>query len=139
MTRNHCILFVEDEPLILMDLDHTAQERGCDTLTASTAATALRLIDFCKWRISVAVIDLDLGRAGDSITVARELKDGGIPFIWHSGSFGSSTNFQGANQYAGPDELTAPLISKPASAALVVDAALNHGAKRSKVQQGALA
>ena len=118
MTRDYCILLLEDEPLILMDLEYAAQQRGCDTLTASKPAVAKRLIDFCDGRIDVAVLDVDLGKDGDCFEVISELKRSGIPFVLHSGSSSGNENAIG--------EIDAPLIAKPASFASVIDAALKR-------------
>ncbi|MEP2735760.1 MAG: response regulator [Erythrobacter sp.] len=116
MTRDFCILLVEDEPLILMDLEYAAQQRGCDTLIASKPAIASKLIEFCKDRIDAAVLDIDLGKGGNCFEVIAELKRHGIPFVLHSGS-------TAGNEHA-IAEVGAPIFAKPAPIASVIDAAL---------------
>lgn len=125
MTRDYCILLVEDEPVILMDLEYAAQQRGCDTLIASKPAVAKRLIEFCKGRIDAAVLDVDLGKDGDCLEVVSQLQRSGIPFVLHSGSSSGNEVVLG--------EIDAPLIVKPAAIASVIDTALNHCRSRNNL------
>lgn len=110
------ILIVEDEPLILMDLEFAAEDRGCGVFSATTCTQALAIIEDASKAIDVAVLDVSLGQGETCFSIAHALRARDISFILHSGDL---------NRY---DEhihsLNAPLIAKPAAAAQVISAAI---------------
>ncbi|RJY08316.1 response regulator [Aurantiacibacter aquimixticola] len=84
MSCDKTILLVEDEPLIMMDLEFAAQDRGCGVLCAIDVATALRHLDG-DTPVDVAVLDVTLKNEETCLPVAEELDRRGIPYILHSG------------------------------------------------------
>lgn len=115
MSKSYTILLLEDEPLILMDLEFAAQDRGCEALSATNCEEAIDLLD-SQGSIDVAVLDVSLGKGCNCVPVADELKRRQIPFILHSGDL--DRNEERVH------ELAAPLIAKPASAEKVIAAAI---------------
>jgi hypothetical protein len=77
-----CILLVEDEPLISLDITTRLQEAGAKVLCASYLEKALGLAE-CP-DIAAGVLDFDLGKA-DSTLVCWKLVSRQIPFLFHSG------------------------------------------------------
>lgn len=111
-----CILLLEDEPLILMDLELAAEDRGCTPLLASRLEEAQDLLEKNRGDIAVAVLDFTLPEGKNCIPVARELEKRGVPYVLHSGDLDRvEENIR---------ELDAPLIAKPASGRDVIDRAL---------------
>ncbi|WP_410218889.1 response regulator [Paracoccus sp. (in: a-proteobacteria)] len=74
-----CILIVEDEPIIAMDLQFIFEDRGYAVLgPAGSVDMALRLLDQAS--PDVAVLDANL--CGHSVApVAERLRSLGIPFV----------------------------------------------------------
>ncbi len=110
------ILLLEDEVMILMDLDMTAEDLGCAVHTATSAQKALNILDQHGTNIDVAVLDVSLGQDQTCFPVARQLDDLGIPYILHSGDLDRH------NERI--RQLDAELIAKPAPADHVIAAAL---------------
>ena len=117
MAENYSILLLEDEPLILMDLEMAAEDRGCAVLSAASCKGALEIIESGAV-ISVAILDVSLGQGETCFPVASELARRHIPFILHSGDLDRHDEMI--------REIGAELIAKPAPADKVVAAAFVH-------------
>jgi DNA-binding response OmpR family regulator len=80
--ENVCVLLVEDDPLIALDLRLTLEAVGAIVVgPAHDVASALALINTAS--IDVAVLDhLILG--GDSLPIATELSRRGLRFVFHT-------------------------------------------------------
>ena len=112
-----CILLVDDEPLILMDLEFAAEDVGCDFRSARGVDEAL---DQCaRHKISVAVLDVNLGAGTNCVPIAQALDAKGIPYVLHSGDLDRQNEVVRS--------LEAELIPKPASADRVIERALALG------------
>src|SRR4051794_39554580 len=81
--RGRCVLVVEDEMLVAMELECVLRERGCAVVgPAATVTRALALID--EGRPDAAVLDLNLsGRS--ALPVAAALNGRDVPFLVVSG------------------------------------------------------
>jgi DNA-binding response OmpR family regulator len=84
-----CVLVVEDEMLIAMELESLLERRGCAVLgPAKTVGRALALPD--RERPDAALLDLDLN--GHPVTaVAAALTAQDVPFVlvtWYGEGFG---------------------------------------------------
>jgi DNA-binding response OmpR family regulator len=77
------VLVVEDDFLILTELEQVLSEAGAEV--AGLCRTVEEALDLAKGdNLSAAILDIMLGR--ESVApVARELDDGGIPFVFYSG------------------------------------------------------
>ncbi|KKB80093.1 hypothetical protein VW35_06545 [Devosia soli] len=62
------ILVVEDNPLLLLDLCDQLEELGYTTVSATSAATGMRLIDTS---VSALITDIELGNGPDGLALAR--------------------------------------------------------------------
>lgn len=116
MAKTLTILLVDDEPLILMDLEMAAEDRGFDYLSAPSVERALALIEAGDPAIDLAVLDFTLLHGTDCLPIARRLEAHGIPYIIHSGDLDRSEK--------GLGELDAVLVQKPAPSDKVIAAAL---------------
>lgn len=116
MSKTYTILLLEDEPLILMDLELAALDRGCVVHTATNCTAAHEVLKQHADSIDVAVLDVSLSADCDCFPVARELDERKIPYILHSGDLDRL------------DErirlLDAELIAKPAPTDKVIAAAI---------------
>lgn len=110
-----CLLLVEDEPLILMDLEDAAHNCGCNVVCAISVERALDLLG-SEPSIRGAVLDVNLGGGNTCLPIARELERRGIPYILHSGDLNRQNELV--------SELGAVLIPKPADAERVIRVAL---------------
>ena len=115
----HTILLVEDEPLILMDLQFAAEDKGFEVLLAGTIEEALAAIAEHGEAITVAVLDVSLGAGTTCFPVAKKLAGLAIPFILHSGDLDRHDE--------NVRNLDAQLIAKPAPADMVIASALAAG------------
>ena len=77
-----CILVVEDEPLISLDIAARLQGAGARVISASHLEKALGLAE-CP-DLAAGVLDFDLGKT-DSTAVCWQLVDRRVPFVFHSG------------------------------------------------------
>jgi DNA-binding NtrC family response regulator len=78
-----CVLVVEDEFVIALDLQASLEEAGATVIgPALTITAALALA--AQADISVATLDLSIGRA-TVLPVARMLAERGIPFVFYTG------------------------------------------------------
>ncbi|MGB3470482.1 MAG: response regulator [Erythrobacter sp.] len=116
---SNCVLLLEDEPLILLDLEYAVEDRGYCVLPTQSCTEALAAIEGNAQRLVVAVLDVSLGGEGNTcFPVAQELDRRGIPYILHSGDLDRH------------DEkirrLDAELVAKPAPAEKVITAAIAY-------------
>ena len=83
-----CVLILDDEPLIVMDLESMLNDAGYATCTATTVEKAMSLVS--EHTISAAILDIDLGHGSTSFAVADCLHDQQIPFLFHSADLKSN-------------------------------------------------
>jgi len=118
MAKTYTLLLLEDEPLILMDLELAAADRGCTTHSATNCGAAEAILEQHGDSIDVAILDVSLSAGCDCFPIARELQQRNIPYILHSGDLDRM------------DErirlLNAELIAKPAPTEKVIAAAIVH-------------
>jgi DNA-binding response OmpR family regulator len=101
-----CVLVVEDEPLIALGLKEAFEAEGASVHLASNWNGALRFVRDAT--LSAAV--LDFGSEGDSgSTLRRTLRAYGVPFLYYTGVDDLDERSLGA-----------PIISKPASAEVLI-------------------
>lgn len=110
------ILLLEDEPLILMDLEFAAEDRGYTVHSTTTCKAALDLLEEHGDEIDVAVLDVSLGQGRTCIPVAQALDRRGIPYVLHSGDLDRHDEKI--------RDLRAQLIAKPAAAEHVIASAV---------------
>ena len=98
-----CVLIVEDEPIVALDLASTLEDAGADVVgPAFSLEQAERLSD--NPNIAVAVLDIRLGNR--TVTpIASKLYNRGVAIIFHTGH--GAANF--TNQW--PDSI---ILRKPA-------------------------
>ena len=78
-----CVLVVEDEFLLAMELEALLEQRGCRVLgPVATIDRALALLD--HHRPAVAVLDVNL-KGKRATVVAAALQDRGVPFVLVTG------------------------------------------------------
>lgn len=118
MAKQLTILLVDDEPLILMDLEMAAEDRGLSYVSAPSVERALALIETADPAIDLAVLDFTLLHGTDCLPIARKLEERGVPFIIHSGDLNRSEK--------GLEGMYAVLISKPAPSNKVIAAAVEE-------------
>ena len=85
MTDAAELLLVEDEPLILMDLEFAAEDRGHRFHSAHSVAGAMSILGNPDNSVDVAVLDVSLVDGETCLPIAQELQRRSIPFILHSG------------------------------------------------------
>jgi DNA-binding response OmpR family regulator len=76
-----CVLIVEDEPIIALDLHAALSAAGAGIIAATNASEALQLI--LRNDISAAVIDIRLGDR-DCSAVCQALFHHRVPFLFHT-------------------------------------------------------
>jgi len=76
LTEPISILLVDDEPLILMDLEFAAEDRGFKPCCASCVSEAMALIED---GVDVAVLDFNLVGGENCLPIARELRNARSP------------------------------------------------------------
>ncbi|MEL7447039.1 MAG: response regulator [Pseudomonadota bacterium] len=116
--KAYTILMLEDEPLILLDLELAAEDRGCIALTASCCEEAQRLIAQHGRDIDVAILDVSLGEGKTCFPITHQLDQQKIPYILHSGDLDRHDEHI--------REIAAELVAKPAAAEKVIAAAVIH-------------
>ena len=99
--KGRCILIVEDEPLIAMDIAHVFERAGARVTTAGTLRQALPMVEADG--LSAAIVDHALSD-GDSSGLYERLEERDIPFVMYSG-YGERKRSRHAS----------PHVSKPAS------------------------
>ncbi|MEM6475457.1 MAG: response regulator [Pseudomonadota bacterium] len=115
MAQSTAILLLEDEPLILMDLEFAAMDRGCSVHTANSCKRAIELL--ANGHFDVAILDVSLGGKSTCFPVAKRLEELGTPYLLHTGDLNRHDEHV--------RELKAKLIAKPSPANTVVAAALD--------------
>jgi CheY-like chemotaxis protein len=78
-----CILIVEDEPLIALEVHSAFNAAGASIMSAADSREALRMISLPD--LSAAVVDINLGRGDDCSAVCKRLSDRRIPFVFYTG------------------------------------------------------
>ena len=116
MTVGWTILLLDDEPLILMDLEFAAEDRGCRFRSVQTCGAAFDVLGKHGAEIDVAVLDVSLGDGANCLPVAIELDRRGIPYLFHTGDLDRHDERV--------RDLDAVLIAKPASANSVINSAI---------------
>ena len=110
-----CLLILEDEPMILMDLEFAAEDCGCQVLCATGVSHAMELLQSHQ-TICGAVLDVNLGGGETCLPIARELDRRRIPYILHSGDLNRQNELV--------RDLGAVLVPKPADAQRVIRVAI---------------
>ena len=96
------VLIVEDDSIIAMTAEDMLEEIGCQT-AAIAATVAEALVRIGDTEFDIALLDLNL-MDGDSLPVARRLRESGMPFVFATGYDGLP---------AGCGFTDAPVIAKP--------------------------
>ena len=98
-------LVLDDEFLIALDIQQALEQAGAaEVVCAANVESALMSVR--RGRFDLAVLDLRLGRTGgNSLPVARALRDSGTPFIFLTGMSGDAEHTR-----AYPE---APVVEKP--------------------------
>ena len=112
---DRCLLILEDEPMILMDLEFAAEDCGCEVLCATGVGHAMELLASHP-AICGAILDVNLGEGQTCLPIARELDRRRIPYILHSGDLNRQNELV--------QELGAVLIPKPADPERVIRVAI---------------
>jgi DNA-binding response OmpR family regulator len=110
-----CLLILEDEPMILMDLEFAAEDCGCEVLCATGVGHAMELLETHP-SICGAILDVNLGEGQTCLPIARELDRKKIPYILHSGDLNRQNELV--------RQLDAVLIPKPADPQRVIRVAI---------------
>jgi DNA-binding NtrC family response regulator len=77
-----CVLIVEDEPLVALDIIQAFEAAGAQVKAARTLAEAKCFVE--RDGLSAAVLDFGLGD-GDADWLCGRLTQRNIPFVLHSG------------------------------------------------------
>ncbi len=109
-----CVMILEDEPFIAMDLQFAFQDAGASASVAATCADAFELLE--QQQIDAAVLDVNLGKGATCEPVALALRKAGIPFVLHTGDL----DRQGEHLRS----LNAPVLAKPTVAREVAERVL---------------
>ncbi|MGR3756623.1 MAG: response regulator [Tranquillimonas sp.] len=107
-----CVLIVEDEVLIAMDLADAFEAAGASVHHARNLSQGMALAE--TKAIDAAVLDVNLGRGETCAPIAAHLSDRGIPFAVHSG------DYEGTGEL--DSSIDVPLVRKPADTHAVVQA-----------------
>ena len=110
-----CLLILEDEPMILMDLEFAAEDCGCEVLCATDVRHAMKLLATHR-NIRGAILDVNLGGGETCLPIARELDRLKIPYILHSGDLNRQNELV--------RQLGAVLVPKPADPQRVIRVAI---------------
>lgn len=110
-----CVLVLEDEPFIAMDLGFAFEDVSVRALIAATCAEARQYL--ADEQIDAALLDVNLGAGATCEPIAAELEERGLPFILHTGDLDRVGEFL--------RRIDAPVISKPACANDVAAQLLN--------------
>ncbi len=106
------VLIVEDEALVALDLVAVLEDRGFTVVgPAATVEQAMELLD--RHQVSLAILDVNLGRDETSEPVAKRLKREGTRFFVTSGY---------SEQQRAPVFNDVPSFDKPVNISLIVSA-----------------
>lgn len=104
-----CILVLEDEPFIALDLQLALEDEGAEAHIATCCEDALELIE--RLSLDGAILDVNLGGGQTCEAAAAHLREQDVPFVLHTGDL----DRQGEMLRS----LNAKIISKPTPAAHV--------------------
>jgi DNA-binding response OmpR family regulator len=122
--RGECVLIVEDDALLLMELESILQEAGAKIITCCrNIKEALMAAE--QGRFAAAILDVRIGK-GTIAPVARRLAKRGTPFLFYTGQV---ENDPALAEWAGY-----VVLSKPARPAAIV-AAIAHLLEYSRAEQ----
>lgn len=80
--KGQCVLLVEDEAIVAINIEYVLRDLGYDVLVASHLAEALDLLG--RRHFDMAVLDVNLN--GTPIyPVADRLREQGVPFLFATG------------------------------------------------------
>ena len=105
-----CILILEDEPLIAMDLQLAFEDAGAEAVVTVSCDEAFEAMDGAEF--DGAVLDVNLGKGEPCEPVAVELRARGVPFLLHTGDLDRAGEAL--------RDLDAPILAKPSGADDVV-------------------
>lgn len=105
--RGKCILVIEDEAMVALDLMDCLQEHGAQVLLADTLETAIELAE--RSELAAAVVDFELHGANGT-AICNRLSERGVPFAFYTGR-------PSAELRRWPK---APALAKPCSCAEIV-------------------
>lgn len=83
LLAGRCILTVEDEMLVLMDIETALEDLGCSTI-CSAASVVEALAFIAEQCFDAAILDVNLG-GEKSYPVADALARLGVPFVFSTG------------------------------------------------------
>ncbi|MCW1384395.1 response regulator [Novosphingobium sp. KCTC 2891] len=109
-----CVLVLDDEPLILLDLEFAVEDAGCVPLTALELGEALEIVE--RGHLAAAILDVSLGQGQTCEPVARALAAMGVPYVLHTGDLDRMDE--------AVRRLGGVLVPKPTPASVVVARAL---------------
>ena len=107
-----CILVLEDEPLITLDVVDALRRTGASIVSARSSHDALHQMN--KHKVTAAVLDVHLGTNDDCGDVCEELTRQGVPFLFYT-AYGNVRvleewdNIPVVSKPAYPSEITATL------------------------------
>lgn len=78
-----CILVLEDEPFIALDLQLALEDEGAKAHIATTCEDAMSLLG--KIRFDGAILDVNLGGGQTCEAAAARLRKDEVPFVLHTG------------------------------------------------------
>lgn len=106
-------LVVDDELLIALDIQHELEAHGAaQVVCAGGLADAYAAVD--TTRFDLAILDVRLGRAGESgMAIAEVLAKAGTPFIFLTGGRADAADIAA---------FAVPVVEKPFLPALLLDA-----------------
>ena len=111
-----CILILEDEPLIAMDLQLAFEDAGAEAVVTVSCDEAFEAMDGAEF--DGAVLDVNLGGGETCEQIALVLKERAIPFILNTGDLDRSGELLRA--------IDAPVVAKPTPADRVVERLMEH-------------
>lgn len=114
----NCILIVEDEPFIALDLRFACEDAGLAAITAGSSAAALEALA-ANDTIDGAVLDVNLGNGETCEAIAQALRQKGVPFVLNTGDLNRAGEYLRG--------IDAPILSKPTASSEVVERLLRHG------------
>lgn len=113
----NCILIVEDEPFIALDLQYACEDAGLSAIMAGSSGAALEALA-ANDTIDGAVLDVNLGNGETCEAIAQALRVRGVPFVLNTGDLNRAGEYLRGIQ--------APILAKPSSANEVVERLLRH-------------
>lgn len=114
----NCILIVEDEPFIALDLSFACEDMGLQPIVTSTSRQALEALT-ANPGIDGAVLDVNLGRGETCAKVAEALQARRVPFVLNTGDLDRAGEFL--------RDINAPIIGKPSSSQEVLAKLISLG------------